>query len=114
MHTIAGVDLAWMGTRNPTAMAVGSVVPGAVELSLVVEGLYGTRSVIDALDGIPDLHGVAIDGPLIIRNEAGQRECERLIGVTYGGRKASCHTSNLGRFPDAAGTQVSSHLEDAG
>jgi len=114
MHIIAGVDLAWMGARNPTAIAVGKLMPGVVELSLVVEGLYGTRSVIETLDGIADLHGVAIDGPLIITNETGQRECERKIGVTYGGRKASCHTSNLGRFPDAAGTQLSSHLASAG
>lgn len=114
MHIIAGVDLAWMGTRNPTAVAVGRFRPGIVELTSVVEGLYGTRTVIEALDGIADLHGVAIDGPLIIRNEAGQRECERKIGVTYGARKASCHTSNLGRFPDAAGTQLSLHLAEAG
>ena len=114
MHIIAGVDLAWMGARNPTAIAIGKVMSGVVELSSVVEGLYGTRSVIEALDGIADLHGVAIDGPLIIRNETGQRECERMIGVTYGGRKASCHTSNLSRFPDAAGTQLSSHLAGAG
>lgn len=111
---IAGVDLAWMGTRNPTAIAVGEVQSGVVELSSVFEGLYGTQAVIDALDGIVDLHGVAIDGPLIIRNQTGQRECERMIGVTYGSRKASCHTSNLGRFPDAAGMQLSSFLANAG
>ena len=114
MHIIAGVDLAWMGTRNPTAIAVGVVSPGFVELSSIVEGLYGTQSVIDALDGIAGLHGVAVDGPLIIKNETGQRECERKIGQTYGARKASCHTSNLSRFPAAAGTQLSTHLEGAG
>jgi predicted RNase H-like nuclease len=114
MHVIAGVDLAWMGQRNPTAIAVGKLTPGVVELSSIIAGLHGTQSVIEALDGIVGLHGVAIDGPLIIRNEAGQRECERQIGVSYGSRKASCHTSNLGRFPDAAGTRLSSHLTAAG
>lgn len=116
MHgqTIAGVDLAWMGTRNPTAIAVGKVEPCGVELISILKGLYGTKSVLDALDGIRDLHGVAIDGPLIIKNRTGQRDCERQIGVAYGGRKASCHTSNLDKFPNAAGVQLSSHLAEAG
>lgn len=114
MHVIAGVDLAWMGTRNPTAIAIGRAEAEAVELLSVVEGLFGTQSVIDVLDGIEDLHGIAIDGPLIITNQTGQRECERDIGRTYGGRKASCHTSNLDRFPAAAGTQLSSHLFRSG
>ena len=110
MHIIAGVDLAWMGARNPTAIAVGTFNSGDVELSSILEGLYGTRSVIEALAGIANLHGVAIDGPLIIENASGMRECERKIGAAYGARKASCHTSNLGRFPNAAGTQLSLHL----
>ncbi|WP_290594597.1 DUF429 domain-containing protein [Arenimonas sp. SCN 70-307] len=111
---IAGVDLAWMGTRNPTAIAVGSVDSRIVELASVFEGLHGTQSVIDALNGVENLHGVAIDGPLIIRNPTGQRECERAVGVRYGGRKASCHTSNLERFPAAAGVRLSEHLLDSG
>ena len=114
MHVIAGVDLAWMGSRNPTAIATGRVEHRAVVVTSVVERLYGTQSVIDALDDVVDLHGIAIDGPLIIKNQTGQRICERELGMTYGGRKASCHTSNLDRFPDAAGTQLSSHLSRAG
>lgn len=114
MHVIAGVDLAWMGLRNPTAIATGRVEHQEVVVTSVVEHLYGTQSVIDALDDVDDLHGVAIDGPLIIKNQTGQRICERELGVAYGGRKASCHTSNLDRFPNAAGTQLSSHLSCAG
>jgi predicted RNase H-like nuclease len=114
MHVIAGVDLAWMGSRNPTAIATGRVEGRAVEITSIVEGLYGTQSVINALDDILDLHGIAIDGPLIIKNQTGQRVCEREIGMAYGGRKASCHTSNLDRFPDAAGAQLSSHLFHSG
>jgi len=115
MHTnvIAGVDLAWTG-RNPTSIAVGSATCDEVRLSSIMGDLYGTQSVIDALSSIRDLHGVAVDGPLIIANLTGQRECERKIGAAYGNRKASCHTSNLGRFPDAAGTKLSSHLASAG
>ncbi len=111
---LAGVDLAWMGTRNPTAIAVGFVGTTGVELSSLIESLYGTHSVIAALGNIEDLHGVAVDGPLIITNTAGQRECERQIGAAYGSRKASCHTSNLARFPTPAGASLSAYLASAG
>ena len=52
MHVIAGVDLAWMGQRNPTAIAVGKLTPEVVELSSIIAGLHGTQSVIEALAGI--------------------------------------------------------------
>lgn len=103
-----------MGKANPTAVAVGRYESDGVTLTSVIEGLYGTDSVIAALDSIEDLHGVSIDGPLVITNESGQRDCETQIGRTYGGRKASCHTSSLERFPDAAGIKLSSHLGSRG
>lgn len=111
---IAGVDLAWMGRKNPTAIAVGCYESAAVSLITVIENLVGTPSVILALDSVEELHGVAIDGPLVITNATGQRRCENSVSSTYGSRKASCHTSNLIRFPDAAGTQVSAHLSAKG
>ncbi|RYG39298.1 MAG: DUF429 domain-containing protein [Burkholderiales bacterium] len=103
-----------MGTKNPTAIAVGMLEDGRVRLTSVIERLYGIQAVVDALAGIEGLHGVAIDGPLVITNQTGQRCCERLIGVTYGSRKASCHTSNLHKFPNAAGVHLSSKLTEAG
>ena len=111
---IAGVDLAWMGGRNPTAIAVGRYESAAVSLITVVENLVGTPSVILALDSVEELHGVAIDGPLVITNATGQRRCENSVSSKYGSRKASCHTSNLIRFPDAAGTRVAAHLTGKG
>lgn len=113
-YVIAGVDLAWIGARNPTAIAVGNFDGGTIEISTILHGLYGIDSVINALGGIEDLHGVAIDGPLIIQNQTGQRACETSIGVAYGGRKASCHTSNLSKFPEPSGARLSWHLSSAG
>lgn len=113
-RVLAGVDLAWMGAKNPTAIAVGTWSDGCIHLTSVIERLYGTQPVIDALQNIEGLHGVAIDGPLVIANQTGQRSCEQLIGVTYGSRKASCHTSNLRKFPDAAGVLLSSTLAASG
>lgn len=40
----------------------------------------------------------AVDAPLIVPNESGQRVPERLIGQTFGGFGASAHTSNRTRF----------------
>ena len=62
----------------------------------------------------PELQGIAVDASLIIRNQTGQRPCERLIGKTYGSRKASCHTSNLKLYPDPASVRLSLWLETVG
>ena len=53
---------------------------------------------------------VAIDAPLIISNPEGQRRCETLVGNCYGGRHASCHTSNLSLYPQAASVTLASQL----
>ncbi|WP_114435546.1 DUF429 domain-containing protein [Marinobacter nauticus] len=52
--------------------------------------------------------------PLIIRNQTGQRECERAVGSEYGARHASCHTSNLTKFPDSDAVLLSKRLVDEG
>jgi predicted RNase H-like nuclease/Holliday junction resolvase RusA-like endonuclease len=41
----------------------------------------------------------AVDAPVIVPNETGQRVPERLIGQAFGGFGASAHTSNHTRFP---------------
>ena len=114
MTVIAGVDLAWQGHRNPTAIAVGRIANGAVAVTGVVENLHGFDAVASALDSVDGLHGVAVDGPLIIRNPSGQRPCERGIAVAYGGRKASCHACNLTLFPASNGVLLGDHLHAAG
>ena len=114
MTVIAGVDLAWQGNRNPTAIAVGRIANGAVAVTGVVENLHGFDAVASALDSVDGLHGVAVDGPLIIRNPSGQRPCERGIAVVYGGRKASCHACNLTLFPASNGVLLGDHLHAAG
>lgn len=40
----------------------------------------------------------AVDAPLIVPNETGQRVPERSIGKTFGGFGASAHTSNMKKF----------------
>jgi predicted RNase H-like nuclease len=86
-----GVDLAW--TPN-----------GGTGLCHVSRGrvLASTRVSTDAeiLDWLaPRTAGdavVAIDAPLVVRNPAGRRPCERLISRCFGVHHASAHSSNLG------------------
>ena len=56
----------------------------------------------------------AIDAPLIIPNQTGMRECERPVGKRYGARDASCHTTNLTKYPDAGSVRLAETLAAAG
>lgn len=102
--------MAWQSKRNPTAIATGSLNGRRLKIDYVYEQLYTANAVLETLNNIPKLRGVAIDAPLIIRNQIGQRECERAIGREYGARHASCHTSNLTKFPDSDAVSLSKRL----
>lgn len=76
--------------------------------------VYGIDAVLDQINGISDLAGIAIDAPLIINNAPGQRPCEKEIGRKYGSRYASCHTSNTTLYPEAASVYLSRCMLDTG
>ncbi|MDX1587398.1 MAG: DUF429 domain-containing protein [Oleiphilaceae bacterium] len=114
MVMLAGVDLAWQSTRNPTAIAFGALDGSFLSLLAVRESLYSHQALLTALQDQPDLQGVAIDGPLIINNEQGQRGCERELTRVYGSRHAGCHASNLTLYPDSDGVQLASALVKQG
>lgn len=57
---------------------------------------------------------VAIDGPLVIPNASGQRACESALSRQFGGRHASCHSSNTTLYPDAASVRLGLRLAQAG
>lgn len=112
--SIAGIDLAWMGAHNPTALAWGHVHGSQLTLEGVAQNLFGPADILTALKAIPNLHGVTIDGPTIINNHRGQRACERELVSVYGGRKAGCHASNLTLYPQPEGVALSLELEQLG
>lgn len=101
-----GVDLAWSTGRTGLA-----VVDDAGRLTAC--GRVKTDDEIS--DWLAAQKGqvivAAVDAPLIVPNEAGQRLPERLIGQSFGGFGASAHTSNRRRFGGcetrAAGRQPS-------
>ena len=57
---------------------------------------------------------VAIDGPLVIPNAAGQRLCELALSRQFGARHASCHSSNTTLYPDAASVRLEARLASSG
>jgi len=109
-----GIDLAWQSDKNATAISTGTLESGVLTVTRIMDGLYSLQSVIGAVGDFPGSTGVAIDAPLIVRNQSGQRPCEREVGKAYGSRKASCHTSNLTLYPDAQSVILSDELRTQG
>jgi predicted RNase H-like nuclease len=108
--TFIGIDLAWKSARNPTGAAVlnGDCLGARLE---VLATLSPEASVADFISANTTANTVvAIDAPLVIINEAGQRACETAIGKKYGSRDASCHTSNLRLYPDASSIALTDAL----
>lgn len=91
--TFLGVDLGW--TTGCTGLAVvdasGALVASARVMSddEIVAWIAGHAAGVTV---------AAVDGPLIVTNDVGQREAERLIGVAFGGFGASAHTINRARY----------------
>lgn len=114
MVKLAGVDLAWQSKRNPTAIAVGELSGDMLQVSAIHENLFTIDAVQSCLLSIQNLDGIAIDAPLIIKNQTGQRQCERDLGKQYSARRASCHTSNLKLYPDPDSVKLSDELAENG
>ncbi len=77
----------------------------------IAEPLIGIEAVLAFVRNYTtDRTVVAIDAPLIIANSHSQRECETLVSRRYGSRDASCHTSNLSLYPDAASVRLANEL----
>lgn len=111
---LAGIDLAWACTKNPTAIAVGAYDGGALQVNHVHASVQTVDGIVNRLLDSDGLTGVAIDASLIIPNVTGQRVCERELSAHYGKRGASCHASNLTLYPAAASVALSMKLEEHG
>lgn len=88
-----GIDLAW-GTRAPTGLAVVAE-DGALAASATVRTDDEIAAWLDGPGRDPVV--VAIDAPLVVRNAAGMRTCERLVSRAFGAHGASCHASSRAR-----------------
>lgn len=90
MTSYLGIDLAW-STRNRTGVA--ALDDDGV---LVASASVRTDDEIDAFVNAWSRDAVvaAIDAPLIVLNETGQRVCERLVNAEFGPYYAGAHSSN--------------------
>lgn len=111
---LAGVDLAWQADKNPSAIAIAAFKHNELHIEAIESSLVGLQCLQEYLLTIDKLQGIAIDAPLIINNETGQRDCERELATDYAARKAACHPSNLNLYPDAASVQLSHYLFNNG
>lgn len=111
---IIGIDLAWQSERNTTALAVGELLNGCLHISEIYDSLASLNDIVAVMESQGTISGVAIDAPLIIENESGQRDCERALSKEYGSRKSSCHASNKALYPNAPSVELANYLSERG
>ena len=113
---IAGIDLAWRGQRNTSAVSIGRLDGGArvVVVQNVYPAIQGNADLVKKVQEHRPVDGVSIDAPLIITNPLGQRPCERQLSAEYGARHASCHASNLRLYPEASSVVLSELMSGLG
>jgi predicted RNase H-like nuclease len=115
MAYFVGIDLAWRSARNPTGAAVLNGNEYGAVLHSISSPLRSESEILSFVSDFPSEDTVlAIDGPLVITNEAGIRACERSVSTRYGSRHASCHSSNLKLYPDPFSVRLASHLTGRG
>ena len=110
---LVGVDPAWKPETNGSAVAVGRLNGTTLEVEQIHGALFGLSRIAERILAA-EAHGVAIDGPLIIENQMGRRECEKALSKVYASKHAGCHTSNRTLYPEAAVVALSRQLHDAG
>jgi len=108
---LMGIDLAWRSNDNGSGIAIGTLLGNRLKVEQIHNAVIGLDSVIQTIRSVDGLTGLAIDAPLIIKNRTGSRPCERELSSVYGSRWASCHSSNLGLYPNALSVQLSKSLE---
>ncbi len=111
---LAGIDLAWQGDKNTSAIALGELSADKLKIDSVYPAIRGLGKLISIIGGEREPIGVAIDAPLIIRNRSGARECEKHLAKDYASRRAGCHPANLSLYPDPSSVRLSEILANRG
>jgi predicted RNase H-like nuclease len=113
--TFIGVDLAWQSDKNPSGIVVARGSISGAALVYCSSDITPLQNVVDCIISHSKSNTViAIDAPLIIDNETGQRPCEKSIGQKFGKYHAAAHSSNLKRYPDPGGVRLAQYLEEKG
>ena len=109
-----GIDLAWQSDRNGSGIAIGTLSGKQLRVEQVHVGVMDLDNVLQIIRSVTDLQGLAIDAPLIIKNQTGARPCEKELSSVYGSRWAGCHSSNLSLYPSASSVELSKTLQSDG
>jgi predicted RNase H-like nuclease len=96
VNTFVGVDLGWYG--KPSGLA-SIAIDGS---GLILRNIARLESADAILEWIQSQAGsgsavVAVDAPLVIRNQTGIRPAERELNRVFRRFHAGCHAANLGR-----------------
>ena len=114
MQSLVGIDLAWRGGKNTSAVSIAKLEDNELHVVKVIPSIAKWSDVLMLLSELDDVRGIAIDAPLIIKNTSGQRYCERELNREYSSRFAGAHPSNLALYPDADAIKLSAELTRLG
>ena len=107
---LMGIDLAWLSDKNGSGLAVGLLSGRELTITDVYTAVIGYENVVNIINSVPGLTGLAIDAPLIIKNSTGNRPCEKALNTVYAKKWAGCHPSNLERYPEASSVRLGLEL----
>jgi len=97
-----GLDVAWKTDRNSTGLAAFRLEGKDIRPAGLASGVYSLDKVIQFVKEMQSPSTViAIDAPLIVANQTGQRPCETAITKRFHAQAASAHSANLTINPDS-------------
>lgn len=111
---LAGIDLAWNGESNPSAIAVGKLHNNELILEEINPAIIGLDSILDFLKPQENLRGITIDTSLKIPNKTGYRKSETELNKVYRSKWAGCYPTNQKLYPDAFSVELSKRLKEDG
>jgi predicted RNase H-like nuclease len=108
--TFIGIDLAWSEKKGSGVAVLEGGQQGAQLIDACLISSTEVRAYIRCHTRESTV--VAIDAPLIIQNQTGQRPCESLVSKRYANRHAGAYSTNLSLHPDSAGVRLAKDLEE--
>jgi len=90
-----GIDLAWNCEKNGSGIAIGKLEGNRLIVESVRSEVLDPDSIAKLVRDTHGVGGVAIDAPLIVRNQSGSRPCEKALNTAYQRFWAGAHPTNL-------------------
>lgn len=111
---LAGIDLAWKGETNPSAIAIGNLKGNNLILKDIHPHIIGLEPILEFLKTQENLQGITIDASLKIPNKTGYRKSETELNKVYRNKWAGCYPTNQTLYPDAFSVKLSERLSEEG